>query len=172
VAAGGWLEVFPEIFIPQGGARYRQKTTVELEEGAGFLFFETLAPGRVASGEVFAFGFLDWETDICWNGERVAREKYRVAPEDLRPLRQRFPTAYYACIFFFHPGLTPDHPCWESIGGVHDESTWVGHGRLHRQGWSIKVLSADSVRFRKALQQIRGICYEATGQCIPAFRKF
>ena len=25
VAAGGWLESWPEIFIPQGGARYRQQ---------------------------------------------------------------------------------------------------------------------------------------------------
>src|ERR1700677_1161545 len=53
VEKNGWLEVWPELFIPQAGTRYRQKTRVDIEEGSGFLFFETLAPGRVASGGGF-----------------------------------------------------------------------------------------------------------------------
>ena len=58
VTRGGWLEFWPELFIPQAGARYRQRTVIRAEPGAELLFFEAMAPGRVASGEVFAFASL------------------------------------------------------------------------------------------------------------------
>ena len=46
------------------------------------LFFETLAPGRVAMGEAFAYRALDWETDILLGGELIARERYRLTPDE------------------------------------------------------------------------------------------
>src|SRR4051812_39097966 len=49
------LDVWPEIFIPQGGTRYHQQTTVNVDPGGELLFSEMLAPGRVASGEAFAY---------------------------------------------------------------------------------------------------------------------
>ena len=172
VERDAWLEVWPELFIPQAGTRYRQKTTVELAGGSGLLLVETLAPGRVASGEAFQFQYLDWETDISCGGELVVREKYNVSPGRLLSLRQQFPTAYYACIFLFHPKITPQHPCWRSIDALHAETSWIGHSRLHRSGWSIKVLAAESVSFRKTLHAIRQLCYEATGEKTPDLRKF
>jgi len=171
VAGDGWLEVFPEIFIPQAGARYRQRTTIELGEGGGLLFFETLAPGRVASGEIFGFQDLDWETDIFYAGGHVAREKYHVSPEGLEAFKKRFPTGYYACIFLFHSKITPESVCWEAMDSLHDESTWIGHSRLHGHGWSIKLLVTDSVRFRKALNAVREHCHEAMGRKAPGLRR-
>jgi len=171
VERDGWLEVWPELFIPQNGTRYRQKTTVTLAEGSGLLLVETLAPGRVASGEAFQFQYLDWETDILYAGERVVREKYNVWPQGMLSLRRQFPTAYYACIFLFHPATTRDHSCWQSLDSLHNEASWVGHSRLHRHGWSIKVLAQDSVVFRKTLYGIRQVCYEATGGKMPDLRK-
>ena len=171
VARDGWLEVWPEIFIPQAEARYRQRTTIELAEGGGLLFFETLAPGRVASGEVFGFQYLDWETDIFYACKRVAREKYHVSPAGLEAFKRRFPTGYYACIFLFHPKITPESACWEAMDALHEESTWIGRSRLHGHGWSIKLLVTDSVRFRKALNAIRQHCHEAMGRKAPGLRR-
>ena len=42
VANGGWLESWPEMFIPQGGARYRQQTNVRVEAGGEALLTRTL----------------------------------------------------------------------------------------------------------------------------------
>jgi urease accessory protein len=172
VAAGGWLEVWPEWFIPQAGARCSQKTRADLEEGSGFLFFEPVAPGRVASGEVFAFASLDWETDIFYAGELAARERYRVTPGDLQAVRKQFPTAYYASVFLFHPALTPQAACWRSIGALHGQDAWVGHSRLHRSGWCVKVLAVDSLCFRKTLLEIRRLAHEAIGFSAPNVRRF
>jgi urease accessory protein len=172
VENGGWLEVFPELFIPQKGSRYRQKTVVEIAEDGGLLFFETLAPGRVASGEVFQFQHLDWETEIFYAGTRVVREKYRITPSNLTAMRGVFPTAYYACIFLFHPSLKAANPCWQAISALHGENAWVGNSRLHGAGWSIKILASDSVQLRKTIHAIRRIVHEATGRMpMPELRK-
>src|SRR5450432_1187537 len=89
VKSGGSLEVWPELFIPQGGAKYRQKTHIEVETGGELLFFETFAPGRVASGEAFQFESLDFETDIFYAGEKIVRERHQLSPatESLRALQ-------------------------------------------------------------------------------------
>jgi urease accessory protein len=172
VDSGGWLEVFQELFIPQEGSRYRQKTVIEIEANGGLLFFETLAPGRVASGEAFQFQHLDWETEIFYDGARVAREKYRITPSSLMAMRSVFPTAYYACIFVFNPLLKPASPCWQEIGALQGKSAWAGTSRLHRTGWSIKVLASGSVELRKVIHAIRRILYEATGRLpMPELRK-
>src|SRR5205085_1366195 len=76
VADGGFLEFWPELFIPQKGARYRQRTELSVAGGGELLFFESLAPGRVASGESFAYTELTWETDIRCDSTLVARERY------------------------------------------------------------------------------------------------
>ena len=171
VEKDGWLEVWPELFIPQAGTRYSQKTRVDLEEGSGFLFFETLAPGRVASGEAFAFEYLDWETDIFYAGEKVVREKYNISPSRLQAVRSRFPTGYYASVFLFHPKITTESNCWKTIGALHDKSTWVGHSGLSRAGWCIKILASESMGFRKALHAVRQSCYEAMERGMPSPRR-
>jgi urease accessory protein len=99
VAAGASLEVWPELLIPQRGARYHQRTTIELEPGAELLFFERLAPGRTAMGETFAFTELRLELDVRrMHGRLLLRERSHLAPGSpvLEALTRRFPGAYYA----------------------------------------------------------------------------
>ena len=40
------LEYLPDPLIPFAGCRYAQDTVVELEDGAGLFWWETVAPGR------------------------------------------------------------------------------------------------------------------------------
>lgn len=55
VGSSASLEVWPELFIPQAGAAYRQTTRISVRSGGELLFFESIAPGRVASGETFEY---------------------------------------------------------------------------------------------------------------------
>jgi urease accessory protein len=173
VAAGGYLDVWPELFIPQAAARYRQRTTLRIEEGGEALLFETLAPGRVAMGEAFAFTSLDWETDIVFAGETVARERYRLAPdsESIRALRGQFATGYYASCFVLSPLLHADLPCWRAIHELHGADCWIGCGPLRRGGWVIKVVAAGSVVLRRKLAAIRHELYAALGRRQPSLRR-
>jgi urease accessory protein len=178
VANGAFLEVLPEIFIPQGGARYSQRTRVEVEPGAEVLFFEMLAPGRVASGEVFAFSHLDWETDVFFGPEKIARECYRLSPADdsLHALRASFASgaAYYASCFaigerFVHADAAA---CWEKIHALHCVGARVGCSRLICGGWVIKLLAEDSLLMREKLRAVREILYLALNRIAPALRRF
>lgn len=52
---GAFVEYAPDLLIPQAGARVEQEVAVSVGEGAVFLGLESLAPGRLARGESFAY---------------------------------------------------------------------------------------------------------------------
>ena len=170
VAKGAWLESWPELFIPQGGARYRQRT---VEEGGGLLLIEMIAPGRTAAGEVFAFGELDWETELYLGEETIARERYTLTPESptLAALRERFPEAYYASCLVVSPKLAPDSACWTAIHALHEDAAWVGVSVLVRGGWAIRVVAEGSVVLRRKIAAVRREIYAALGEREPALRR-
>jgi urease accessory protein len=174
VAQGAWLENLPEYFIPQAGSRYRQRTTIKVKPGGELLFFETLAPGRVAHGEAFAYDWLDWETDLFLGDTLIARERYRLSPDNgsLEPLRAQFPTAYYASVFVVSPNLTADHPCWLAIDALHNSEVWVGCGALRDKGaWSIKIIASGSIVLRDTQARVRALIHAALGRPLPSLRR-
>jgi urease accessory protein len=173
VAGNAFLEFWPELFIPQGGARFRQKTSLSVEDGGELLFFESLAPGRVAAGESFAFRELEWETDVCFAGKLIARERYRIIPgdESVRTLQRAFPHAYYASVFVVAPRLTDKHPCWQRIHELHSGESWIGCGRLSAGGSVIKILAGGSVELRRILQAVRAELHLALDREMPSVRR-
>jgi urease accessory protein len=103
LAADALFEYLPDPVIPFAGSRYRQETRIELAAGAGLFWWETLAPGREAHGEVFAYDLLENRVSIAAVGIPVAMERYRLEPH-LRPLTSparmdgyRYFTTFYVC---------------------------------------------------------------------------
>jgi urease accessory protein len=174
VANTGFLEFWPELFIPQGGTCFRQKTSLNVDEGGELLFFESLAPGRVAAGESFAFRELEWETDVRCAGALIARERYRIRPgdESVQTLQRVFPDAYYASGFVISSKLRDKHPCWQRLHDLHSREAWIGCGRLAAgNGWVIKILAAGSIELRRMLQAVRAELYGAIGYAMPSVRR-
>lgn len=79
------LELLPDSVIPYGGSRFRQSTSVNLAAGATLFWWETLAPGREAAGEIFEFDRLRIDTEIRSGGIPIAIERMHLAPRQ-RPL--------------------------------------------------------------------------------------
>ena len=168
VGAGGWLEVWPELFIPHAGCRYRQTTRLEIEPGGELLFCESLAPGRVASGEAFAWESLRWATDIHYGREHIARERWRTPPAG-EPGRLAgwqgalgVPAPYYATVFFVAERVGETAPCWQQIHDLQADDTpasgapvRIGVSRLRAAGWTIKILARDGVSLRRTLARVR-----------------
>ena len=53
-------------------------------------------------------------------------------------------------------------PWLAAAAALHGEGVWLGVSALRRGGWSIKFVTADSIRLRQALRDLRGIlapCY-------------
>ena len=171
VAKGGWLEVMPELFIPQAQCRFRQRTTIEVADGGELFFVETLAPGRVARGESFAFTAIDWEFDLRHAGCLIARERFVLQPSDesTTSLRRPFATGYYASCYLITHRISPDHEVWRAIHDLGSESALVGVSRLMAGGSTIKILAADSITLSRMLRAVRALIapFIPPLQCAP-----
>jgi urease accessory protein len=173
VAPGAWLEVWPELFIPQRGARYRQRTMARVEMGGEMLLIEMIAPGRAASGELFAYDEIAWETTVHLGEELIARERYALTPASptLAAVRAQFPEAYYASVLVISERIGSASPCLQLIHALHDDSAWVGCSPLRRGGAAIRVLAAGSIALRKKVGRIREEIHAALGMRVPALRR-
>ena len=169
----GFLEVLPELFIPQQGARYRQVTTISVDAGGELIFFESLAPGRVASGESFAFQQLDWNTELFFAGTKVLKEHDLLSPHDLSlyALRRKFSVCYYASCFAIGEAFIAEKAAWQEVLELQSDSVWIGVSRLSAGGWVIKILAENSVALRAAQTQLRQQLYSMLGRAVPALRR-
>lgn len=167
VEAGAFLEWIPEPFIPQAGARYCQETFIDLAADAGLLFFEWLAPGRVARGEAFQYDGLRWELDLRVDGQLVARERYSLDPANhsVAALRERFPESHY--ITAYVAGIPAAAWPGGDLDGLSGEKIYLGHGLLLEGVHVVRALCADSLAARESLVTLRRILYGAAGRSMP-----
>ncbi len=162
------LEWIPEPFIPHAGARYVQQTEIDLDPAAGLLFFDWIAPGRVAMGEVFAYQELRWELDLRLGGTLIARERYDLKPGDhsLEALRARFPAAHYLSVYAAGV-MTANWPA-ETLDALASEDVYLGHGPLTGGVFVIRALCRDSLSARKLIETLRPLLYASAGMKPPA----
>lgn len=80
VQAGGLLEFLPDQLIPFAGSRYRQTTRIQLADDAGLFWWETIAPGRLACGESFAYDLLQLEMDVSAGAQPIFCERLKLEP--------------------------------------------------------------------------------------------
>jgi urease accessory protein len=103
VAHDGLLEYLPDPIIPFAGSQYIQRTRIELARGAGLFWWETLAPGRTAREELFAYTLLQLGLDISAEGRLVAIERLKQEPAKLqlsssvRLGMYRYCSSFYIC---------------------------------------------------------------------------
>ncbi len=109
VEENGLLEWLPDPLIPYAGSRYCQETRIHLAAGAGLFWWEIVAPGRDARGEIWAYDLLQMTLDIEAEGRPVALERIRLEPA-LRPLSSPArlgPYRYFASLYICRVGLEP-----------------------------------------------------------------
>ena len=87
LAEGAYVEHLPDPLIPHAGARYRQRTRIDLAPGAICVTGETLAPGRRAHGERFAYDVVELQTDVRRHGRQLCSETLHLEPARARPDR-------------------------------------------------------------------------------------
>jgi urease accessory protein len=153
------LEWIPEPFIPHAGASYVQRTRIDLEESASLLYFDWIAPGRVAMGEVFAYNQLRWELDLTLGGRLIARERYDLKPGDasLEALRVKFPQAHYLSVYAAG-GMAENWPA-DTLDALSGVDVYLGHGPLSGGAMVIRAICRDSLSARKLLETLRPLLY-------------
>jgi urease accessory protein len=110
VAQNAFLEYLPDPLIPFAGSRFAQRTTIHLDAGAGLFWWEVLAPGREARGELFAYDAVEMKTDIFALGSPIAIERVRIEPglcpiaSPVRLGKYRYWATFYICRVGLAPG--------------------------------------------------------------------
>jgi len=115
VREGGLLEYLPDPLIPFAGARYQQLTHIDLAEDGGLFWWETVAPGREARGEIFDYNELHLGLSISVQGRPIAIERLKLEPA-YRPLTSPArlgPYRYFCSFYICRAGLEPAR--WSSL---------------------------------------------------------
>ena len=104
---GAMLEYLPDVIIPFAGSRFSQSTSVSLGPNAGFIGWETLAAGRIASGEEFGFDFFHSECSVRSGTRPIALERYSLTPSsrDPRSVARWGRFRYSATLYVCHTGV-------------------------------------------------------------------
>ena len=97
---GATLEYLPDALIPFRESRTFQKNSYSLEEGATLFCWDTVAPGRTAAGEIFAYERLRLATEIKVAGSPIYNDRLLLEPSRW-PMRTpaRFGAAKYLVTF-------------------------------------------------------------------------
>ena len=157
------LEYLPDQIIPYAGSRFRQETDMVLAtEGAGLFWWETLTPGRAASGERFAYETLSIRSRIVCDGKPLAIDQFVIEPSRRSPQQVGMLGRFECCSTFYicKTGLEP-HKWTELQTLLEDEaesmstpdllwgaSRLVEHGILVRGlGFQSALLLAGLIRF-------------------------
>jgi len=115
LAENAFLEYLPDPIIPFAHARFSQRTTIQLAPGAGLFWWEILAPGREAHGELFAYDSVQMQADLRAGGRFIASERVRLEPRkySLSSPARLGPYRYWATFYVCRVG--PDAAAWLAL---------------------------------------------------------
>jgi urease accessory protein len=141
------LEYVPDPIIPFAGARFSQRTTVQLDRGAGLFWWEVVAPGREARGEIFAYDRLEIRTDLLAIGRPIAAERVRLEPRNqaLSSIARLGVYRTWATFYICRAGV--ESSAWVAL----EQDLREVAGGLTRPGhtlWGVSALAAHGVVVR------------------------
>lgn len=158
------LEYLPDAVIPYAGSRHIQRTEIRLMRGATLLWWEVLAPGRLASGERFAFDRLRVQSEVYAAQRPVLREDFLLEPaqRDLCAMARLFEYSYAASLCAVQEGRPPAF--WRALEDrLNDialrrtqpgEAVW-GASTLISDGIIVRGVSMSGCFIHEALMEFR-----------------
>src|SRR5271154_1813452 len=156
VGEGALLEYLPDATIPFSGANFLQRTSIELADGAGLFWWEILAPGREARGELFAYEQFEMRTRVTNQGRKIAAENIclRPAVRDVSSLARMGPYRYTATFYICRVGLdaTAWRACEDHLRDVTSAMTRPGEIL-----WGVSSLVAHGLVVRCLARQGRDV---------------
>lgn len=150
------LEYLPDPLIPFAGSRYQQRTQIELAAGAGLFWWETIAPGRVAKGELFEYAQLLLKLQIAAQSRPIAIEAIKLEPHcrTLSSLARLGPYYHFCSFYVCRVGLAAAQ--WsqleKELGALAQELSQPGE-----LSWGVSTLTAHGLVIRAISRQGRAI---------------
>ena len=154
VESTGLLEYVPDPLIPFAGCRYRQSTHIQLAPDAGLFWWETIAPGREAYGERFAYEQLEMALEINAAGKPIALERYQLRPQEhaLSSLARLGAYLYHTTFYICRAGVVEQ--TWLALEA---ELTLIArqYSEAGQSLWGVSTLTSDGLVIRGLSQTHR-----------------
>ena len=150
------LEYVPDPIIPYAGSRFCQQTTIKLAPGAGLFWWEILAPGREARGELFPYDRMELKMDIWTPNGLIAAERVRLEPRvhAVSSLARLGDYRYWATFYICRVGA--DRKVWaaaeQRLREVAANVPLAGETR-----WGVSTLAADGMMVHCLARQGRWV---------------
>ncbi len=147
VATGGVLEYVPDPLIPFARARFHQQTRVRLAAGATYIGWDTIAPGREAHNETFAYERVALATDIEGPHGPLALERAELEPAK-RPLTSPLRLGnyrYFTTFYVLHLGR--DATFWHALERDLQELA-LAKSQPPTTVWGVSALPSDGLVVR------------------------
>jgi len=163
IGEGALLEYLPDATIPFARSQFQQYTSIDLAHGAGLFWWEILAPGREARGELFAYDQLEIRTRISASGRLIAAENVSLRPatQDIPSLARLGSYRYLATFYICRVGV--EARSWRALeeslrqlrNGLSepDETLW-GVSSLSAHGVVIRCLARSGRDISSTLQSL------------------
>jgi urease accessory protein len=147
VGADAWLSYLPQAVVPHASANYSSETDIHLEADARLLLAESLAPGRVRSGEQLAFCQVQLNVDVrSGGGELLARERSLIKPDPAVQAAQFGPALHTASVYLLGPGEPAIDDCYGDAR--------IGRTALARGGWYVRAVANRAASIDAVLQRL------------------
>ena len=110
-----YFEYLPDQLIPFAGSRFEQSTRIDLARGASMIWWDLIAPGRDAAGELFGYESLSSTFEVCACGEPMATERWNIVPRTQRldSIARLGPFRYFASCYVCRAGEGSDY--WRKL---------------------------------------------------------
>lgn len=169
IAPRAFLENNPEWIILQGESSFTQRTEIDLEKGAELFFIESIAPGRIAHDEAFAFRSFRNRLSLRYGGELALLEKHCIQPNRqthaswTNELGETFP--FYISALLASHKLSEGSELWKQIHELQQKGLRIGVSQLSKGPcWCLKILARDPILARRALNAARDLFFSLIGR--------
>ena len=145
---GATLEYFPDHVIPHARSALHQSLRIEMARGSRAIILDSMASGRVAHGERWAFSEIDSRTEVYASGKVAYLNRTKIVPETRRPsqlgLMEEYD--YMSCLGLF----AEEFPNWKEVcAALNEELKSMSNVRggatiLARGGCAVRFLSSSA----------------------------
>jgi urease accessory protein UreH len=156
LSAGSALAVLPKWLVLHRGARYEQRTRVELKEGCSLFLVDLISAGRNAFGEFLEYDRLMSSVDIKMDGRLILRERFAGGSSEKRWIwesasRRR---THLATVYISFPGAAA--ACDELASGISVAETAgaeIGVTPLEENFVVLRLFADSALSIQRALMQ-------------------
>lgn len=157
IGSHSWLDFWPEVIIPQKDSDVVQTTKIHLAEGSTMVFFDSLAPGRIAYGENYQFRRLETSLEVYQSDKLIVKERCVLAPSLGRwPLQvPDWESCYYGAIWIAGEESEKIINNLQNSTEFADKTSHYGASLLAPSLGVIRIISPSSILLKKTTEAFR-----------------